>query len=129
MDIGESFPSAPVRYAFDDADSEDEYDGPTKSTTIRVELSTDAVLPEKITLVLGLVGPGSVFLYSAGQKNTVIGRVLSKQEDQGLEKEQAPIMQTSSSVVYIPFSKTIPQEDASIYTKSIVGAFAQHLNK
>lgn len=73
----DTFASAPIRYALDDHDSDEEVEACVELKKISIE--ADIKLAEssnKYTLVFGLEGPGNVFLQSLdNQVATVIGSV------------------------------------------------------
>lgn len=61
MDFDESFHSAPVRYALDEVDSDEELEDKIEPNTIQVMVS----LPDtNLTLIFGLSGPGSIYIDS-----------------------------------------------------------------
>jgi hypothetical protein len=74
MDYEESFASAPVRYALDDHDSDEEYQASQESLKISIRanltLSTQD-LDKQWTLIVGIEGPGSVFINSLEGKNAM----------------------------------------------------------
>ncbi|KAI7869967.1 hypothetical protein BDF14DRAFT_1741513 [Spinellus fusiger] len=72
MDYQDSFPSAPVRYAFDDEDSDDE--GVVPLPPVQVE-STATLTPQHTTLIVGLSGPGSVLLRSLKGNLPTLGHI------------------------------------------------------
>lgn len=79
MDLNESFASAPVRYALDDIDSDEELEASVNSQKVSVQ--TDLAMASddyntKLTLLLGLEGPGNVYISSLeGEAATVVGNV------------------------------------------------------
>lgn len=79
MDLNESFASAPVRYALDDIDSDEELEASVNSQKVSVQ--TDLAMASddyntKLTLLLGLEGPGNVYINSLeGEAATVVGNV------------------------------------------------------
>lgn len=79
MDLNESFASAPVRYALDDIDSDEELEDSVNSQKVSVQ--TDLAMASddyntKLTLLLGLEGPGNVYINSLeGEAATVVGNV------------------------------------------------------
>lgn len=79
MDYEESFASAPVRYALDDHDSDEEYQASQDSHKVAIRanltLSTEGSA-KQWTLIFGIEGPGSVFINSLKEKSAAaIGTV------------------------------------------------------
>jgi hypothetical protein len=79
MDYEDSFASAPVRYALDDHDSDEEYQACENSHKVAIQanlaLSTND-LNKQWTLIFGIEGPGSVFINSLeGKSVTTVGTV------------------------------------------------------
>lgn len=79
MDLNESFASAPVRYALDDIDGDEELEASVNSQKVSVQ--TDLAMASddyntKLTLLLGLEGPGNVYINSLeDEAATVVGNV------------------------------------------------------
>lgn len=79
-DYDQSFASAPVRYALDDHDSDEENEAcaQLQKVTVQTNLIIDKKIIEdgKWTLIFGLNGPGSVYLNSVENvKTTAVGTV------------------------------------------------------
>jgi hypothetical protein len=79
-DYEQSFASAPVRYALDDHDSEEENEvcAQTEKVTVQTNLTIDSKDAEnkQWTLIFGLNGPGNVYINSLeGITTTAIGTV------------------------------------------------------
>lgn len=78
MDFEDSFASAPVRYALDDIDSDEELEACVNNQKVSVQAKITVgsdIGQSKLTLVFGLDGPGSVYIHSLEGKPTVIGTV------------------------------------------------------
>jgi hypothetical protein len=73
MDFEDSFPSAPVRYALDDVDSDEEYEA-SQVQAQPFQLNVETPIPQHATLIIGLVGPGSAFV-RAIKGTQVIGTI------------------------------------------------------
>lgn len=79
MDFEEdSFASAPIRYALDDHDSDEEVEASLQVK--KVNIQANITLPDssstKYTVVFGLEGPGNVYLQSLNNLSaTVVGTV------------------------------------------------------
>ena len=79
-DYEQSFASAPVRYALDDHDSEEENEAcaQIEKVTVQTNLTIDSKDAEnkQWTLIFGLNGPGNVYINSLeGITTTAIGTV------------------------------------------------------
>jgi hypothetical protein len=79
MDLDESFASAPVRYALDDVDSDEELEASVNNKKVSIQTDLAMVSDDyntKLTLIFGLEGPGNVYINSLeGQTATVVGKV------------------------------------------------------
>lgn len=86
MDFEDSFASAPVRYALDDIDSDEELEAceNNKRISIQAKVSLDlASLEDKITLVFGLDGPGNVYINSIEEVTPVVVGVVTRTVSKG----------------------------------------------
>ncbi|PHZ09295.1 uncharacterized protein RHIMIDRAFT_246257 [Rhizopus microsporus ATCC 52813] len=103
MDFDESFHSAPVRYALDEVDSDEELEDKIEPNTIQVMVS----LPDtSLTLIFGLSGPGSIYIDSL-KGLTSIGTVENKQET------VASILQIPNQpIVFVSFTKQIEANES-----------------
>lgn len=79
MDFEDPFASAPVRYALDDIDSDEEIETCANNDKVTIETTLNLQDPNsnsKFTLVFGLDGPGNVYLHSLeGISTTKVGTV------------------------------------------------------
>lgn len=78
MDFEDSFSPAPVRYALDDIDSDEELEACVNSQKVSVQAkiimdSNDC--QSKLTLIFGLDGPGNVYINSLEGEPTAVGTV------------------------------------------------------
>lgn len=79
MDLEESFASAPVRYALDDVDSDEELETSLTVDKVSVVAETSESLESGLNLVIGLNGPGNVYIHSIeGEKMKIVGSVTRK---------------------------------------------------
>ncbi len=74
MDYDDSFFSAPVRYAVDELESDEELQADTQEKTIHTDLTCSPV-DTNLTLIFGPAGPGNVYIDSLDKKPTKIGTV------------------------------------------------------
>ncbi|ORE06306.1 hypothetical protein BCV72DRAFT_126419 [Rhizopus microsporus var. microsporus] len=120
MDFDESFHSAPVRYALDEVDSDEELEDKIEPNTIQVMVS----LPDtSLTLIFGLSGPGSIYIDSL-KGLTSIGTVENKQET------VASILQIPNQpIVFVSFTKQIEANESVQYVRSIFEQCSQGLSK
>ncbi|KAL7319479.1 hypothetical protein PS15m_002609 [Mucor circinelloides] len=133
-DYDQSFASAPVRYALDDHDSDEENEAcaQLQKVTVQTNLIIDKKIIEdgKWTLIFGLNGPGSVYLNSVENvKTTAVGTVdrLFENED---ARTKANIFQVDNqSIMLFLFTKEIQAEDAAPYTKAIFNLFKEKVEK
>lgn len=80
MDFEGSFASAPVRYALDDIDSDEELETclNINKVIIQAEL-TQELNTTALTLIFGLEGPGNVYLHSLQNESPkVVGKFTRK---------------------------------------------------
>lgn len=85
MDLEESFASAPVRYALDDVDSDEELEMSLNIDKVSVVVETTESLDSGLNLVIGLNGPGNVYIHSLeGEKLKTIGSVIRKVRETGI---------------------------------------------
>ncbi|ORZ24444.1 hypothetical protein BCR42DRAFT_402967 [Absidia repens] len=113
MDYEDSFPSAPVRYAFDESDDESDT---TTPTTPANAISIGLVEPfptNPCTLVLG-VHAGASFVKALD--TTVIGHIMN--EGQPESKRTDADISITSDTVYISFP-TVDTNDANTYSKLV----------
>jgi hypothetical protein len=79
MDFEGSFASAPVRYALDDIDSDEELETCLNINKVSIQAQLTETLNASLTLVFGLVGPGNVYIHSLDNETTkVVGKVTRK---------------------------------------------------
>lgn len=71
MDFEDSFASAPVRYALDDIDSDEEVETCVQNEKVTIETELNLEDNTQWTLVFGLDGPGNVYLNSLQGVSTV----------------------------------------------------------
>ncbi|KAI8369519.1 uncharacterized protein BYT42DRAFT_549190 [Radiomyces spectabilis] len=119
MDPLDAFPSAPVRYTFDDDESDDEY---TQASQVGVKLSVHLSSGQSApTLILGLSGPGSVFTRSLGPDIQAVGHLSYQiQED---KEEKWPIY-CRDTLLFIPIDKALPREDITEAARSVLAPFS-----
>ena len=156
-DYDQSFAAAPVRYALDDHDSDEENEAcaQIEKVSVQTNLTIDSkdIENKKWTLIFGLNGPGNVYINSLeGITTTAIGTVdrlvnrlqyiyksktminFNSNVYNQFEKEdprtKANVFQIANqSVLLIPFLKEIQAEEAAPYTKSIFNAFNGNVEK
>ncbi|KAI7907450.1 uncharacterized protein BX663DRAFT_445147 [Cokeromyces recurvatus] len=133
-DYEESFASAPVRYALDDHDSDEELEASVQNQKITVEINLAMVTKEdddtKWTIVIGPEGPGSVYINSLeGQSTTAIGLITRLFEGTHPEIKATIYQLVKQPILLIPFTTQIPPEEASLYTKSILNSFSGKMDK
>jgi hypothetical protein len=78
MDFEDSFASAPVRYALDDIDSDEELESCVNNQKVSIQAKITMDLNDcksKLTLVFGLDGPGNVYINSLEGTPIVVGTV------------------------------------------------------
>ncbi|KAI8877535.1 hypothetical protein K501DRAFT_278362 [Backusella circina FSU 941] len=120
MDFEDSFPSAPVRYALDDVDSDEEYEA-SQVQVQPFQLNLEAQIPENATLIIGLVGAGSAFV-------------------QAIEGIQAIGTMTQSSIVkadlylvhhlvFVALKCDIDNAEAGSFTRAIYQLQSQHIER
>ncbi|CDS10790.1 hypothetical protein LRAMOSA11276 [Lichtheimia ramosa] len=110
MDFDEPFPSAPVRYAFDNDDSDVENEVETNLRPIDVNLTS--TLSQPVTLLVGMQGPGSAYIEALKCATQHIGDI-----------NDCPILQISEDVLCIPLKKKVEREQVQAMSKSITGLF------
>ncbi|RCH79645.1 hypothetical protein CU098_001194, partial [Rhizopus stolonifer] len=124
MDYDDTFFSAPVRYAVEELDSDEELEMDTQEKTIHTNV--DASMTD-ITLVLGPTGPGQVYIDSLSDL-TKVGTITCSAQDK--EETKATVLQSlDHSILYISFSQTIVVEETVQYTKSVLNHFKGKLSK
>ncbi|KAI9477738.1 MAG: hypothetical protein EXX96DRAFT_568023 [Benjaminiella poitrasii] len=132
-DYEESFASAPVRYALDDYDSDEELEASVQSQKITVETNIAIATEDyntKWTIIISPEGPGSVYINSLeGQNATVVGLVTRLFEGSDAQIKANIYQLVNEPVLLIPFIGEIPAEEASFYTKSILNGFSSKLEK
>ncbi|KAI8636841.1 hypothetical protein BD408DRAFT_76422 [Parasitella parasitica] len=133
-DYEQTFASAPVRYALDDHDSDEENEAcaQLEQITVETKLTFDSkdIESSKWTLIFGLNGPGNVFINSLeGVTTTSIGTVerLFKNESSTTKANIRRI--ANESILLIPFTKEIQAEEAASYTKAVFNAFKKSVEK
>ncbi|GAA5812577.1 hypothetical protein MFLAVUS_006034 [Mucor flavus] len=129
MDFEDSFASAPVRYALDDIDSDEEVETCVQSEKVTIETELNLEDNTQWTLVFGLDGPGNVYLNSLQGVSTVsVGTVTRSLEQE--KQVKASILQLSDKkTLLVPFSSEVQQEEASKYTRSILNKFVGKIDK
>lgn len=145
MDYDDSFFSAPVRYAVDELESDEELQTDIQEKTIHTDL-THSPIDTNLTLIFGPAGPGNVYIDSLDKKPTKIGTVtctvkyiytLTKKKYKSLstqaqdkQETNATILQMSGQpIIFISFSKVIDAEDTVQYTRSILNQFKNKISK
>ncbi|KAI7882967.1 hypothetical protein K492DRAFT_205812 [Lichtheimia hyalospora FSU 10163] len=108
MDFDEPFPSAPVRYAFDNDDSDVENEEEPSLHPINVNLT--CTLSQPITLLVGMQGPGSAYIEALNCSTQHVGDI-----------NDCPILQVSEDILCIPLKKKVEREQVQAMAKSIVG--------
>ncbi|KAI8146047.1 hypothetical protein BJV82DRAFT_576372 [Fennellomyces sp. T-0311] len=126
MDYFESsLPSAPVRYAFDDDESDSEAEAASsKSVTVDIGLTTP-IPAEKCTLVVGLKGPGSVYLKALKKSGVAAGSLSIKSEDKDAKK--FPILLLGQDILGLPFDEAIDDEQAYAIVKPVLNLVSERL--
>ncbi|KAI8089591.1 uncharacterized protein BX664DRAFT_333413 [Halteromyces radiatus] len=115
MDYEDSFPSAPVRYAFDDSDDDiDSSDLSTATPPNNLSIGLVEPLPQKpCTLVLGVHAGAS---YLNALNTTVIGHITSE-EQTSKTKTEADIS-TTDDIACISFPQ-VEAKDSHMFTKLV----------
>ncbi|KAG1149368.1 hypothetical protein G6F37_003826 [Rhizopus arrhizus] len=127
MDYDDSFFSAPVRYAVDELESDEELQADAQEKTIHTDLTCSSV-DTNLTLIFGPAGPGNVYIDSLDKKPTKIGTVTCTAQDK--QETKANILQMSGQpIIFISFSKVIDAEDTVQYTRSILNQFKNKISK
>ncbi|KAI8364427.1 hypothetical protein BD560DRAFT_403129 [Blakeslea trispora] len=101
----EQEPSAPVRYALDDHDSDEELEASQALESVVIEIKANVTSPS--TLVLGVDQPGQIYLDSLSLPP--VGHIVRQ------SKEKATIYQ-QEDVVFVSFETVLPEE-AQQYTR------------
>ncbi|CEP18519.1 hypothetical protein [Parasitella parasitica] len=128
------FASAPVRYALDDHDSDEENEACAQLEEIAVKtkliIDSKHIESSNWTLILGLNGPGNVFINSLeGVTTTSIGIVERLFKNENSETNANISRITNQPVLLISFTKEIQAEEAASYTKAIFNAFKGNVEK
>ncbi|ORY99195.1 hypothetical protein BCR43DRAFT_488881 [Syncephalastrum racemosum] len=136
MDYYDSFPTPPVRYAFDDDDEsemeeqEQQQQATQSSCSVVARLSQAIPSEHKVTLLLGVHGPGSVLLEALHDTTSIGELVTAYPEDDKRTSTTTPILQLPSdttTLVGIPFQHTVPREDAATFVRSIMTLFQNQI--
>ncbi|KAI9269900.1 hypothetical protein BY458DRAFT_456279 [Sporodiniella umbellata] len=121
MDYEDSFYSAPVRYAVEELDSDEELELDTQELNIQI----NATVSTNITLVLGPSGPGQNYIESLPNLENIGAIILSDKQETKATLFQSP----DSSILFISFVKKIEAEEAVQYTKSILDQFRDKITQ
>ncbi|KAG2205088.1 hypothetical protein INT47_002182 [Mucor saturninus] len=132
MDFEDSFASAPVRYALDDIDSDEELEAcvNNQKVSVQAKITVDSDnCQSNLTLVFGLDGPGNVYIHSLEGKPAVIGTVTRFVDDKNAEVKASILQLSDKKTLFIPFDGAIQPEEAGQYTKAILNGFAGKIEK
>ncbi|KAI9005477.1 hypothetical protein CLU79DRAFT_781507 [Phycomyces nitens] len=124
MDYQDSFPTAPVRYALDDGESDEEISVIARDS---ISITTTVGLTAKRTLILGLSGPGSVFIESLQGNAKTVGQVNVQKNTEKIET--LPVLDLGHNVLGLPLNLTVPQEQASQYAASLLKSLKTGLDR
>ncbi|KAL1931650.1 hypothetical protein VTP01DRAFT_9793 [Rhizomucor pusillus] len=131
MDLDSDYPSAPVRYAFDDEESDEELDE-VLAPTVTANLTESIPAAQKLTLVVGIHGPASAYLEFLREPGAIVGHISFKQAS-GNERNQREtkisIQQISSSIVTVAVNEALDRSIVPVFTSSLVSLFASQLER
>lgn len=128
----ELFVSAPIRYALDrhDSDEEEEAFVISRKVTIKADMMMANTAENAWTLVFGMEGPGNVYINSLENENaTVIGTVTRLVEGQEPTVKANIIQLSDKPILLIPFLGDILPEEARTYAKTILDTFNGKVNQ
>ncbi|KAI9490818.1 hypothetical protein BDB00DRAFT_874987 [Zychaea mexicana] len=115
---------APVRYAFDDDESDSEAEVSTTSSNkaVSVDIGLTTPIPsEKCTLVIGLKGPGSLYVKALKNGVSAAGTVSIKTEekDKPTQTKEHPIFLLSPDVLGVSFQDVVENDQVYAVVKPI----------